>query len=173
MRFILPKKKEIILPKYQRGNFAMFPAGTAAAASAGGVTYSLQGTSGTPVISSRVTTSPTDCLTGWYFETNSNVDKINGSGSRTFDHDWVDGVPPDIWIHADNHLGDDPNQGDSLNTWLQLTGAGGAERSWRWNETTNGFATLSGTIRVRLSTDSSGTTIVDTGYYRGVSSVEL
>lgn len=152
----------------------MLSGGSVGRAAGGGVNYTLQGTSGSPVVSSHATTSPADALAGWYFEDSTrDVDKRNTSGLRTYDHDWADDVPPDLWIHADNHLGDDPNQGSSLNTWLKLSGTGSAERFWEWSETTNGFANLAGTIRVRLSTDSGGTTIVATGYYRGVASVEL
>jgi hypothetical protein len=148
-----------------------FMANCAAAAAAS--IYQLTGTVGVPIISSVSKISPTNALAGWYFESATrDIDREQFAG-RSYYADWASAVPPDLWIRATNVAGDNPTGGSGLGTWLPLVGAGSAERFWTWLETTNGFATTSGTVMVELSTDSGGVTIVSTGYYRGVASVEL
>lgn len=143
-----------------------------------GIVYTLSGTTGSPNVASHATTSPADAEAGWIFNIDGTVDRDdNGSVAQ-----WQDGVEwtdeqdtptVDMWIRATNDAGDNPSSGPALATWHKLQGTSEAVRTWLWEETTNGFASTAGTIKVEISTDSGGVTIVATGYYRGVASVEL
>ena len=140
-------------------------------------TYSLSGTSGTPNIASDTETSPTDCTVYWEFQSNGTVWKLEDTGSQLNDGveftDEQDSPTENLWIRATLDAGDAPTAGPALTTWHQVTGAGGTSRRWTWTETTDGFATTIGTLQIDIATDSGGSNIVATGYYRGSASVEL
>lgn len=177
---ILTRRKKLILPTQysQRGSILLSGFGVQLGSSSGPV-YTLSGTTGTPNIASDAQTSPTNAQAGWTFRTDGTVDEEEGAANFTQFQDGVewtdeqDTPTVDIWIRAQNDAGDNPTTGPSLNTWHVLQGSGEADRQWRWIEITDGFASTSGTLQIDISTDSGGSTIVATGYYRGVASTEL
>jgi hypothetical protein len=57
---------------------------------------------------------------------------------------------------------------DSLGVWLSM----GASRYWYWTAAT-GFNISRGQVKVEIATDSGGTNIIATGYYRGNAETEL
>jgi hypothetical protein len=142
-----------------------------------GATESLSGTSVSRNQVSDSQTSPTDSDVYWEFNTSGQVWKHDTTGTQLNDGveftDEQDSPTVDLWIKATLDNGDAPTSGPALGSWWQVTGGSGSTRRWTWTETTDGFATTAGTIKVELSTDSGGTPVVATGYYRGTASVEL
>lgn len=143
-----------------------------------GETYTLSGTSGSPNIAANTETSPTNSLVSWIFNTDGTVDKDEGGTVTQFQAgtEWSDAQPTpgaDMWLRATLDSGDTTTAGDTLGVWLKVAGSGSANRTFTWEETTDGFANTIGTIQAELATDSGGTNIVATGYYRGTASVEL
>ena len=139
----------------------------------GGPVYTLSGLN----VASHSQGSPDDATAGWTFNTDGTIDKVQSTTTQfQTGVEWTDEQPSpseDIWIRATNLAGDNPSSGPSLGTWHKLAGSGAANRTWLWIETTNGFASTAGSLTIDLSTDSGGVTIVATGSYRGVASVEL
>lgn len=60
----------------------------------------------------------------------------------------------------------------ALDTWHIMTN-GFVNLSWGWQSTITGGSLSQGTIKVEIATDSGGTNIVATGYYRGVAATDL
>jgi hypothetical protein len=72
-----------------------------------------------------------------------------------------------FWIKATQSgvtsPGEVPNFSSALDSWLELN----TTRYWGWSAIFGGFDSRSGTVRVDISSDASGTPIVATGYYKG------
>jgi hypothetical protein len=140
-------------------------------------TYSLSGTSVSPNQVSDTQTSPTDSDVYWEFNTSGQVWKHDTTGTQLNDGveftDEQDSPTVDLWIRATLDGGDAPTSGPALTSWWQVTGGSGSTRRWTWTETGDGFFTTAGTIQVDIATDSGGSNIVATGYYRGTATVEL
>lgn len=142
---------------------------------AGSDTITLSGTSGSPNARTASETSPTDSYMEWSFETDGTVDtNRSDTGSTQFQTgvEWNASQPTPTatyYIKATLSAGTTPTSGSTMTTWLALT----TRRWWRWTETRNGFYTTTGTLKIEIATDSGGTNIVATGYYRGTAAVEL
>jgi len=86
--------------------------------------------------------------------------------------DWVIPIGFSItyYIRATLDSGDAPTSGDLLGVWLSLA-PGGANRVWTWLRVNLGNHT--GVLKIEIATDSAGTDIVATGYYRAKPEVAL
>lgn len=145
------------------------------AGGAGTDTITLSGTSGSPNARTASELSIDDAYMEWSFETDGTVD-INRSdtGNSQFQAgvEWNASQPTPTatyYIKATLDSGTIPTSGSTMTTWLALS----SRRWWRWTETRNGFYTTTGTLKIEIATDSGGTNIVATGYYRGTAAVEL
>lgn len=82
--------------------------------------------------------------------------------------EWADGGTPSegtFWARATLDAGDAPNGASTgLGTWENITTASPVV-GWSFQQTSEGVR--DGTIKIEISSDSSGTPIVATGYYRG------
>ena len=135
--------------------------------------YTLSGTDGTPILCADANDG--SARAEWEFRVNGTVWKETlSSGFVQYQNgvEWVDSQDSpvaDVWIKATQSglstPGDAPNVGATLNTWHKLHGSGEALRYWGWSQA--GIGVWDGTIRVDISTESDGTPIVATGYYRG------
>lgn len=153
----------------------MAAAGCQAAAGAGGTEFiTLSGTTGAPNEAGDSAIDPADARAGWYFRTDGTVDRFSNGVLTQFQagSEWSNFQPTpgtDYWIRATLNNGTAPNIGSSLTTWHRLSGTGEADRDWQWEQTTIGQF-LTDSVKVEISTDSGGSTIVATGYY-GISDV--
>ena len=140
--------------------------------------WALSGTSLSPNNANTLKSSPTDAVASWIFNLDGTVDRTQTAGTSQFQTnvEWDTDQPTpgtDIWLKAITDSGDAPTSGDSLGVWHVLNGSGEANLTFTWTETTDGVAETTGTIRVDLATDSGGSNIVATGYYKGKANVEL
>ena len=148
--------------------------------SVAGETITLHGSTGSPITLTDNALSPADAQAVWLFQNDGEVWRmrfVQSDSQYQAGVSWTDWQPTpgqDYWIKATQSgvtsPGDVPDTGDTLNTWHKVAGSGAGHRSWGWTET--GLGTTSGTVRVDISTDSSGTPIVATGYYKGVALAE-
>lgn len=145
-------------------------------AAGGGEVITLSGTSGSPNVSSDLENSPTNALAGWRFQTNGTVYRVVSDTYTQFQDgtEWNDGQDSpagDFWIRATLSSGDAPTSGPTLGSWHKVSGSGSTNRTWEWEETFNGDASTAGTLQIDISSESDGTPIEDTGYYRGNATV--
>ena len=143
--------------------------------------YTLSGTTGSPIMADCTTTATTSATAQWQFQFGGAVVRSVACSNTNYQTniEWVDlghrNVTPDIWIRATQNAGSSvPNAGGpALNTWWKLHGSSGASRTWGWFrggfDTTPG--TYTGSIKIELSRNSSGTDIVATGFYGGTATV--
>ena len=139
-----------------------------------GPRVNLSGTPGSPNLDTHDTTNPTPANAGWHFLSNGNCTKFTGAAHNK--PEWfgklVDTehttVVHTYYIRATTESGDLPDNGDVLNSWLTLN----SSRSWYWTETTP-FDASHGIIKVEIASDSGGTDIRATGYYRGLATQDL
>lgn len=68
------------------------------------------------------------------------------------------------WIRATYESGDAVTGGSALNVWHKISGAGSADVQFEWTSATTPYL---GEIRVEISSDSGGSTILATDYYLG------
>ena len=137
----------------------------------------LSGSSGSPNTSTDTEQSPTNALSGWRFYATGRVMRVVSDTYTNFNlnTEWSSFYPDvtkDYWLRATTDSGDAPNLGSALSTWHVLQGAGEATyRNFEWLEDSDPptEATTSGTIKVEIATDSGGSNIVATGYYKGTS----
>ena len=157
----------------------MFPVHHAGAATIGEV-ITLSGSDGTPNEFTDASTSGTASAI-WQFENDGEVWRLRGIGSDAQFQDGVEfsskqpNVGRDLWIKATqtgvSTPGDAPTSGDTLDSWHQVGGSSGADRSWGWQQT--GLGSTAGEIKVDIATDSGGTNIVATGYYKGTAEITI
>lgn len=137
----------------------------------GGDVVTLSGSSGTPNVSSVITVFPTDATAGWRFRNDGSVERLVVSTWTDFNDstEWV--IPHahagSYWIRATLDADSAPSAGPALGSWHALT----TTRTWTWTETDSG--TFAGTLKIEIATDSGGSTIVATGYYRGSATSSL
>lgn len=124
---------------------------------------SLSGTTGAPNTAFDFALSPDTADGAWTFNSDGTVDRTVGATVTQFkpSSEWIIPNSPTAtyYIRAQNNAGSNPDTGPALNTWHALT----SDRSWAWQQSTNGSKT--GSIQVDIATDSGGTNIVATGYY--------
>ncbi len=149
-------------PKYQKG--IIHPIGFWTSTT---VTYTLSGTSGSPNVTSDTQVFPDDAVAGWIFHADGRVQQFPGTFFNQ-GTEWTNEYPSspnNTWIRATLESGSDAVDGNSAstNTWLSL--GGGSNRRWTWE--TTGLGTTAGTVYIEISTDSSGSPVVASGYYRG------
>ena len=145
--------------------------------STGGV-WTLSGTALSPNNATTIQTTPTDAVVSWIFNLDGTVDRTQTAGTTQFQTgvEWDTDQPSpatDIWLRATLDAGSNPTSGDALGSWHILNGSGEANRTFTWTETTDGVAVITGTLMVELATDSGGSNIVATGYYKGTAVVDL
>jgi hypothetical protein len=130
----------------------------------------LDGTDPSPEPAVAVDTSPAAAVAGWRFKTNGDMEKSSGNPDswnawEPTPDAWTDpsrvSIGSSYWIRFTNHTGTNPNGGASLGVWHPLS----TQREVRWEQTSIG--TISGAVKVEISSDASGTPIVATGYYSG------
>lgn len=137
----------------------------------------LSGTSLSPNVVTGLTASPNDSWAEWLFNTDGTVDTNEvTSGVVQFQTgvEWNDAQTTpavDYWIRATLEDGVNPTSGAAIGSWLKVSVSGSANRIWRWTDTTNGDSTTTGTLKIEIATDSGGTNIVATGYYKGTAIV--
>lgn len=139
-------------------------------------TVSLEGTTGTPEDNSSLPLSDGSLQLGWKFATNGDIADYDNDGSPTDQNSghvpWVNNSPPSgsYWIRASVHSQTDPgsqsfnNSPSAMNTWLALSSL----RSFLFedNRGTATYAQANVVLKIEIATDSGGTNIVATGYYR-------
>jgi len=138
-------------------------------------TVSLEGTTSSPEINNFMALSDGSLIGGWRFYSNGDVADYDADSSpqfRTTGHtDWVNQSPTNnYWIRATIQAQSNPsNQSTSaspsaLNTWHALTG----NRTFTFtdNRGTASYGNAFVTWKIEISSDSGGSTILDTGYYR-------
>lgn len=153
-----------------------FPYGTVSLPPSGpSEIVTLSGSSGTPNITSDSALQPAAAETWWEFRTNGTVWKLpNGITTQFQDgSEWLDtqdSPSGDFWIKATIDSGDTPTLGN-IGTWNQVAGGGAINRRWTWRVTVNFDSTLTGTLKIEISSASDGNPILDTGYYNGFARV--
>jgi hypothetical protein len=146
----------------------------ARSANIAGDIITLSGTTGSPNTSNDFAISTDNASVLWGFQADGTVDRHKTQGADVFDifpgSQWCNQTPVlDYWIRWTHNAGDAANFGESSGTWRQMNTA----RNQGWEETTNGFATTSGSSKVEIATDASGSNIVATGYYGGTAEIEV
>lgn len=134
----------------------------------------LSGSTGSPNTAVDFAISTNDAEVRWFFNSDGTVDRLKLQGSDVFEifgpAQWCNQTPVgDYWLRFTHNAGDAANVGNSSGSWLAMT----SNLSQGWQETTNGFATHSGSSKVEIATDSGGSNIVATGYYGGTAEVEV
>jgi len=137
-------------------------------------TVTLSGTSGSPNIDTTTRVDPNTSTTGWKFKTDGTVYKTgvlandaNYTVQFNSGTEWNDGQTSptgSYWIRFTNFSGSN-GTGSTYSSWLALT----SDRTIQWQQV--GVGTTQGVTKVEIATDSGGSTIVGTGYYSGVSTV--
>lgn len=129
----------------------------------------LSGTSGSPNTSIDTEVGAT-ATAGWRLLTTGRMQRIVASTYTNFsDEAFSKGgtainATQDLWVRATLDSGSTPDRG-TIGSWEKYVGSGSAVRTWEWDQTTNGNKI--GTVQLDIATDSGGTNIVATGYYRG------
>lgn len=141
----------------------------------------LSGIDGTPNLAVHVVVDPLDAEVAWEFRTDGEVwiTQFGGTDSQfQTGIEWDSKQPTpdtDYWIKATQIGVTSPgvatDVGTPLDAWYKLAGAGSSHRSYGWVQASVGDKT--GTVKVEISTDDSGVTIVATGYYKGTPEVTL
>lgn len=132
----------------------------------------LDGTSGTPErISDMPGVPPLEI--GWRFKADGNVyawrhpNNVDGSGETLFSTATWNNITPSqtYYIRVSNHQNTNLNvfNSDSLNTWLSLDQT--REFVYVDSRQTNSYADTYGSFKAEISSSSSGSPILATGYY--------
>lgn len=134
-------------------------------------TVSLSGTTGSPNTSLDFAISTNNAEVRWFFNSDGTIDRIKLQGSDVFEWgNWCNQVPEgDYWMRFTHNADDTANVGQSSGSWLSMVSNIGQG----WQETQDGFASYSGSSKMEISTDASGTPIVATGYYGGTAEIEV
>jgi len=132
------------------------------------VVVNLSGTSGTPIEATQ-----TGCTrAGWRWNTNGTVDKnINGSysdwGSTQTPVEYTDPQPisTDLWLRFTYQSGTVADYiTPTVTTWGKVCGSGASAAEFYAD---SAISPQLSTYKVDIATDSGGSNIVATGYYRG------
>ena len=138
-------------------------------------TVSLQGTTTNPHLSTGFPITDGSIELGWRFYSNGDIASYDNDGSPQFvqaNHDWVNVSPPsnNYWIRATVQQESNPasqSQASSpspLNTWNALT----SNRTFTFtdNRAAASYASAYVTWKIEIASDSAGSNILATGYYR-------
>lgn len=134
-------------------------------------TVILTGTTGTPNVDNSVGVGDPQNA-GWSFLSTGDLTKVSGSAWAQPEWYGEEGetthLTPDqtYYIRATLDADDTPTTGPTLGTWHSLA----TTRTWTWTQT-GGLGSYRGTLKIEISSDASGTPIVDTGYYRGYAEI--
>lgn len=129
----------------------------------------LSGTSGSPNTITQTSTDPSDAYAGWRFLSDGTIDSGKDSNSSLnwtqFQSavEWSDlqPSPGTHWIRATLDAGSTPNNINAgIGIWLAF-----GDHEWSWSRTIVNIT--AGTLKIEIATDSAGSNIVATGYYRG------
>jgi len=112
----------------------------------------LSGTTGSPNTATQINDA------GWRFNSTGSIQRRR-NGNYTSAGSWISGGPPaaTYYIQFTVYSGDTPDVG-TMTSWQSL----GSSRQFYWSD-----AEDAGTVRVRISSDASGTPLLATGYYAG------
>ena len=138
----------------------------------GGNSVNLSGSSGTPNSTSDLQVDPDNSESGWRFNSDGSIQRnLNGGYSawNPTPDEWsarqpITAIGDNYWIRATLDAGSTPTAG-TLNTWQQLS----TNREWYISRPVVGVSTF--TVKIEIATDSGGTNIIATGYYRGTAEV--
>ena len=149
-----------------------------ASAAGAAETVSLEGTIASPELNSSFPFSDGSLQLGWKFATNGGIADYNNDGSPTDQNSghtpWVNTNPNapsgSYWIRASIQSQSDSgsqsftNSPSALNTWLALSSL----RSFLFedNRTSATYADANVVLKIEIASDSGGSNIVATGYYR-------
>lgn len=141
-----------------------------------GEVISLSGTDGSPNTFVDTSIDPADAEASWGFEADGDIFRYKLAGSDAKVGEWSSLAPTPgsgYYIKATQTgvttPGSAPNAAGSasMDTWLALS----SDRYWGWSRTSVG--STQGEIRVDIATDSGGSNIVATGYYRATATVDI
>jgi len=137
----------------------------------------LSGTTGSPNIFTDFALSPLNAQAHWEFRTDGSLWKMALRGSDIQFQSgvqWCASTPlGEYWARWTFNANDVHNVGSASGTWRKIAGSGAGVQYFGWLETTDGFATTEGSVKVEIASDSGGSTIVATGYYGGKADVEF
>ena len=139
-------------------------------------TISIFGTISIPGTGTDTDTSPNIAAVTWEFNANG-TSWYTLAGTRTQFNDgtqWNDAQDSpveDWWLMYDDEnivsgSGIDSGSSSTIGVWHKVSGSGSANVFFQWRQTTVG--TNESRVRVRVSPDSTGTVITETGYCRAV-----
>lgn len=141
----------------------------------GNQTINLSGTDVSPNTNVSLNDTPATVYSGWKFYTDGDMARRNPTGANWMawnptPNEWADpesaGTGNNYWIRFTHNGGTAPNTGDSTGTWHALS----SDREFGY--TRSALGTTTGEVKVEIASDSSGTTIVATGYYDYSATVE-
>ena len=142
-----------------------------AATQGGATTVTLSGTSGSPNIDSDTFNGPYGAATaGWTFTTTGTVVGVT-TGQFQDGIEWTseqDSPVLDYWLRATVDSGDTPS--GTIGSWSKVAGSGSTNQTYNWTRSGT-VGTTAGTVKIEIATDSGGSNIVGTGYYRGEATV--
>lgn len=123
----------------------------------------LTGTSGSPIMSTYA--NPVGSVTvAWKFTPTGTSTYIDNGSEVPLSGVWCDPSPiNDYWIRGTYESGDAVTGGNSLGVWYKVSGAGSDDVEYQWTSA----SAYNGTIKVEISSDSSGSVVLATGYYGG------
>lgn len=123
----------------------------------------LTGTSESPNMSTY--TNPGESVTvAWKFTPAGSSTYIDDGSELPLDGVWCDPSPiNDYWIRGTYESGDAVTGGNSLGVWYKVSGAGSDDVEYQWSSA----SAYSGVIKIEISSDSSGSVVLATGYYGG------
>lgn len=136
-------------------------------------TVSLEGSTVAPETNNGFPLSDGSLGCGWRFRTNGDVQEFDADElsqySSTGHNDWVNQSPTNnYWIrgtiYAQSASSNQIQDGAALNTWLQLN----LNRSFRFqdNRASASYGNAYVTYKIEIASDSAGSNILATGYYR-------
>ncbi len=137
--------------------------------------FALTGTSGNPNTATDFAIIPAHAQAGWIWNLDGTVDRESNGSIDIWQAgvEWTNFQPnpgDDIWLRATLDNGTPPNVGNSLDIWHKIGGSGSSNAGFKWDTDGGPDQFLNDSLKIELSTDSGGSTIVATGYY-GISDV--
>lgn len=130
----------------------------------------LSGSSGTPNQANATVVAPGTVTAGWRVLANGQIQRTTGISNIysafNIGTEWSNKNPPGTYyIRATLDSGTTPDSG-TLNTWIEID----TTITWSWTRSAVGVTT--GILELEIATDSGGTNIVASGFYRGQAEID-